>query len=129
MKLSEAVELYISLRDKKSEIAAARKAEEAAIQAKMDKLEVQLMGALDKLGSEGMRTPAGTAYISNRTSATVGDKDAFMRHVKQHQAFDLMDVRVNKTAVDAYAAEHGDVPPGVNYRTERTVSIRRPTNA
>ena len=127
MKLSEAVELYISLRDKKAEIAATRKAEEAAVQAKMDKLESQLMTALDKLGGEGMRTDKGTAYISSRTSATIADKDAFMAHVKANQAFELMDVRCNKTAVDAYATQFGDVPPGVNYRTERTVSIRRPT--
>lgn len=127
MKLSEAVELYIKLRDKKSEISTARKAEEAEVQAKMDKLEGQLMVALDKLGGEGMRTSSGTAYISSRTSATIGDKDSFMSHVKSNLSWDLLEVRVSKTAVDAYAAEHGDVPPGVNYRTERTVSIRRPT--
>jgi hypothetical protein len=125
MKLSDAVELYIKLRDKKAEISKLRKEEEAAVQSKMDKLEGQLMVALDKLGGEGMRTSAGTAYISSRTSATIADKDAFMAHVKAKQAFELMDVRANKTAVDAYAAEFGDVPPGVNYRTERTVSIRR----
>jgi len=125
MKMSEAVELYISLRDKKAEISRLRKEEEAAVQQKMDKLEAHLMVALDKLGGEGMRTAAGTAYISQRTSATVGDKDAFMNYVKANQAFELMDVRVNKTGVDAYAAEHGGVPPGVNYRTERTVAIRR----
>jgi hypothetical protein len=125
MKLSEAVELYIKLRDKKAEIAKQRKAEEAEVQIKMDKLEVQLMGALDKLGGEGMRTAAGTAYISSRTSATIADKDSFMGYVKANLAWDLMEVRVSKLAVDVYAAEHGDVPPGVNYRTERTVSIRR----
>jgi len=127
MKLSEAVELYIGLRDKKAEISKARKAEEAVVQEKMDKLEAKLMVALDALGGEGMRTAAGTAYISQRTSATIADKDAFMEHVKKHLAWDLMEVRVSKLAVDSYAEEHGDVPPGVNYRTERTVSIRRPT--
>ena len=125
MKLSEAVELYIKLRDKKSEISKARKAEEAEVQVKMDKLEVQLMGALDKLGGEGMRTAAGTAYISSRTSATIADKDSFMGYVKGNLAWDLLEVRVSKLAVDVFATEHGDVPPGVNYRTERTVSIRR----
>ena len=127
MKLSEAVELYISLRDKKAEIATARKAEEAVVQAKMDKLEGQLMVALDKLGGEGMRTDKGTAYISSRTSATIADKAVFMDHVKSNLAWDLLEVRVRKVAVDVYATEHGDVPPGVNYRTERTVSVRRPT--
>ena len=125
MKLSEAVEIYIALRDKKAEIDKARKAEVAVVQEKMDKLEGQLMVALDKLGGEGMRTAAGTAYISSRTSATIADKAAFMGHVKANLAWDLLDVRVNKTAVDVFATEHGDVPPGVNYRTERTVSIRR----
>ena len=125
MKLSEAVEIYIAMRDKKAEIDKARKAEVAVIQEKMDKLEGQLMVALDKLGGEGMRTAAGTAYISSRTSATIADKDSFMNHVKSNLAWDLLEVRVSKLAVDAFAAEHGDVPPGVNYRTERTVSIRR----
>lgn len=125
MKLSEAVELYIKLRDKKAEISKARKAEESIVQEKMDKLELQLMSALDKLGGEGMRTPAGTAYISSRTSATISDKDSFMLHVKTNLAWELLEARVSKAAVDAYASEHGDVPPGINYRTERTVNIRR----
>lgn len=128
MKMSEAVELYVSLRDKKAEISAARKAEEKVVQDKMDKLEMLLMAALDKSGGEGFRSASGTAYIATKTSATVADKDVFMAHVRANQAFELMDVRVNKTAVDAYAAENGDVPPGVNYRTERAVQVRRNLN-
>jgi hypothetical protein len=125
MKLSEAVELYIKLRDKKAEISKLRKAEEAEVESKMEKLEAQLMTALDKLGGEGFRAASGTAYISTKTSVTTADKDAFRNHIISNEAWDLADLRPSKTAVDAYAKEHGDVPPGVNYRTERTVSIRR----
>lgn len=125
MKLSEAVELYIRLRDKKAEIAKERKAEEAAVQEKMDKLELQLMSAFDKMGVDSMKTESGTAYTSTRTSATISDKDSFMLHVKTNLAWDLLETRVSKSAVDAYAAEHGDVPPGINLRTERTVNVRR----
>jgi len=55
----------------------------------------------------------------------VADKDAFMTHVKSNEDWQLMEIRCSKTAVEQYKAEHDDLPPGVTWRAERAVNIRR----
>ena len=125
MKLSEAVELYIGLRDKKAQMKADFEATVKPVQEKMDKLDGLLLGAFDRQGVDSCKTEHGTAYISTRSTASVADKDAFMEYVKKNVAWDYLETRVNKAAVESHMQEFGDAPPGVNVRTERVVNIRR----
>ena len=37
----------------------------------------------------------------------------------------FLENRVNKTMVDQYKAANDDLPPGLNYRSEVTVGVRR----
>jgi hypothetical protein len=48
-----------------------------------------------------------------------------MDYVTNNGAFDLLDVRANKTAVEGFLDEHQDLPPGVNVRREIAVGFRR----
>ena len=125
MKLSEAVELYISMRDKKAQLKSDFDALVAPVQERMDKLELKLLEAFEKNGMDSVKTPAGTAYQTTRTSATIADRDVFMSHVKANLAWDLLEVRVNKSAVEAVQEETGELPPGVNLNTTRVVNVRR----
>lgn len=125
MKLSEAAALYIQLREKKSALKAKYDEEKGPIEAKMEKLEALMLGVFDKNGIESVKTPAGTPYITTRTSVTTADKDVFMTHVRSNLAWDLLEVRPSKSAVDTYMQEHGDAPPGVNVRTERVINVRK----
>ena len=55
----------------------------------------------------------------------MADKSAFMDYVKDNGAYDLLDVRANKTAVEDFLSQHQDTPPGVVIRREVTVGFRR----
>lgn len=126
MKLSEAVELYIKLRDKKAQMKAEFDASVAPIQEKLDQLEVKLLEAFGKTGVDSVKTPAGTAYTTTRSSVSIADRDAFLTYVKEHDSFDLLEVRPSRTAVPEFAAANdGELPPGINMRTERVVNVRR----
>lgn len=125
MKLSEAVELYISMRDKKAQMKSEFDALVAPVQERMDKLELKLLEAFEKNGMDSVKTPAGTAYQTTRTSATIADRDVFMSHVKENLAWDLLEVRVNKSAVESVQSETGELPPGVNLNVTRVVNVRR----
>lgn len=125
MKLSEAVSLYIQLRDRKAEVKAQMEAQIAPIQEKMDKLEAKLLEAFQATGVDSVKTEFGTAYTSVRTSASVADRDAFMDFVKAHQEWSLLEIRAAKTAVEQYRAANDDLPPGINIREERVVNVRR----
>lgn len=116
---------YIALRDKIAEIEAQHKAALAPYKDAKVKLEQAMLNILVTQGVESMRTASGTAYRTERTSVTIADKSAFMDYVTNNGAFELLDVRANKTAVADFLTENQDLPPGVNVSREATVGFRR----
>lgn len=126
MKLSEAVSLYIQMRDKKAQMKADFEASIAPLNEKMDKLEAKLLDVFNKTGMDSVKTEFGTAYATTRTTASVADREAFMEYVKANEEWALLEVRTSKTAVEQYrAANDNELPPGINLREERVVNIRR----
>lgn len=126
MKISDAVKLYIELRDRKAEMKAEFDAQVAAVQEKMDKLEAKLLEVFQKTGTDSIKTPFGTAYTTVRTSVTAADREAFMSFIKAHEAWELLEVRPSKSGVEQFrAANDNELPPGINVREERVVNIRR----
>mgnify|MGYP000386197607 FL=1 len=125
MSVEAIVGAYIKVRDEVAQIKASHKAQLEPYTQALDKLEAQMLQGLSDAGVESMKTSVGTAYRSERTSVTVADKSAFMDYIESNKAFDLLDVRANKTAVEGFMAENQDVPPGVNIRREVAVNFRR----
>ena len=126
MKLSDAVSLYIKLRDRKAEIKAEMDEQIKPIQEKMDKLEAKLLEAFQSTGVDSVKTESGTAYTAVRTTASVADRDAFMEFVKAREEWSLLEVRPAKTAIEQFrAANDNELPPGINIREERVVNVRR----
>jgi phage host-nuclease inhibitor protein Gam len=126
MKLSEAVTLYIQLRDKKAQMKSDFDASVAPINEKMDKLEAKLLDVFNKTGMDSVKTEHGTAYTAVRTTASVADREAFMEFVKANEEWSLIEVRAAKTAIEQFRDNNDDaLPPGINIRSERVVNIRR----
>ena len=126
MKLSEAVTLYIQLRDKKAQMKSDFDASVAPINDKMDKLEAKLLDVFNKTGMDSVKTEFGTAYTAVRTTASVADREAFMEFVKANEEWSLLEVRASKTAIEQFRdSNDNELPPGVNMRSERVVNIRR----
>lgn len=124
-KLNEVVERYIALRDKKAEHKKAYEAKVEAIEAALDKLEAYIMTKLEQQGLDSVKTGVGTAYKSTRTSATVADWPMVLDWIKEKEEWDMLEKRVNKTFVEAFRTEYDDLPPGVNWREEKVINIRR----
>lgn len=125
MKLSEAVALYIKMRDRKAELKAEFDAKVAPLNEKMDKLEAKLLDVFNQTGMDSVKTEFGTAYSTTRVTASVADKEVFMAHIRANDDWGLLEVRASKTAVDQYRSIHDDIPPGVSMREERVVNVRR----
>jgi hypothetical protein len=126
MKLSEAVSLYIKLRDKKAAMKKEFEASIAPLNEKMDKLEAKLLEVFNTTGMESVRTEFGTAYSSVRSSATVADRDSFISYVRSHDDWALLEVRPAKLAIEEFrSANDGGLPPGINFTEERVVNVRR----
>lgn len=126
MKLSEAVTLYIQLRDKKAQMKSEFEASVAPINDKMEKLEAKLLDVFNKTGMDSVKTEHGTAYTAVRTTASVADREAFMEFVKANEEWSLIEVRAAKTAIEQFRDNNdNELPPGINIRSERVVNIRR----
>lgn len=119
------VEKYIALRDRKAELKAAYEASVKDIDTAMERVENHLLRQMQEMGVESVRTPYGTPYISLRTSATVADWEVVLDFIKRHDEWHMLERRVNKTVVDEFRKAHNDLPPGINWREERVVNIRR----
>jgi hypothetical protein len=127
VQVDAAIAAYIKLRNMKAEIENKVKAEVEDINAKMDKLEAWLKAMADEVGTSTFKTPAGTAFLSSKDNASVADWDTLLGFIKEKGAYDLLNKAVNKAAVRAYLDEKKLLPPGVNYSTVITVSVRKPT--
>ena len=127
MKLDELVANYIKLRDKKSQLKKQYDEKVAKVDAVMDKMEAIILKTFQDSGIDSARTDAGTAYISTRTSATVGSREEFLSWVLQDpdERSIFLENRVSKAAVEQFKAANDDLPPGVNFRSEVTVGVRR----
>ena len=127
MKLDELVANYIKLRDKKSQLKKQYDEKVAKVDAVMDKMEAIILKTFQDSGIDSARTDAGTAYISTRTSATVGSREEFLSWVLQdpEERSIFLENRVSKVAVEQFKAANDDLPPGINFRSEITVGVRR----
>lgn len=125
MKLSELVAKYIELRDKKAKAKAEYDEKAVRLDAALTQIEGALLKTFDTAGMDSVKTEFGTAYTSVQSTASVADPDVFRQFVKDHDAWEMMQTRVSKAAVEQYKAVHGDIPPGINWREERVVNIRR----
>lgn len=117
---------YIQLRDRVADIKEKHKQELAPYTEAMDKLETVLLAQLDALGAQSISTPSGTPYISRRTSATVADWPLYFDWLTaQDKVSEGLDHKASKSFVEAYIEANEDLPPGINYTSERTVNVKR----
>ena len=124
MNIEAIVAHYVTLRDTVAEIEADAKAKAAPLKADMQTIEAALLKHMQSGGVQNLKTAAGTAYISEKTSATVEDWDALLEYVLETEAFELLERRVSKTAYAERLAS-GTPPPGVKYTSMLGVNCRR----
>jgi hypothetical protein len=121
------IDTYIKLRSQKEVIEADVKEQVAGIKEKMGKLEAWIQAKSDETGVKSFKTDHGTAFMSTTDFASVGNWDEVLGFIKDNEAYDLLNKAVNKKAVREYLDVSGAVPPGVNFGTKLSVSVRRPT--
>jgi len=128
MTLSDLVAAYITIRDRRATRKRAFLVEDEADKGRQEKIEAVFLMKFKELGIDSIKASngTGTAYKAVQTSATVADRSVFLEHVLANQAFELLDVRANKTSVAEYKeVDEGAIPPGLNWREEQTVNVRR----
>lgn len=121
----DVVERYIALRDKKAELKAGYDKSVEKIDAAMERCEAFIMTTMQQIGVDSVKTQFGTAYKTRKTSATVADWDMTLDFIRSGEHWSMLEKRVSKDFVKAYKEEHNDLPPGVNWREEIAINIKR----
>jgi hypothetical protein len=92
---------------------------------RMDKIKAVLKEFLQKQGADNTSTPAGTAYLTTKTSTTVKDKAAFFDYCNEGDNWEFADIRASKTNIMAQLEKTGEVPAGVSINQFIDVNIRK----
>lgn len=125
MKVSDLVSAYIKARDKEAALKAEYEQKKAPVEEIRKKIEAKLLGLMNDTGMESIRTDAGTAYKSVRSSCTVADWDSFFGFVREEGAWDMLEHRASKEAVKQFREENDNIPPGLNWSETLVVNFRR----
>jgi hypothetical protein len=117
---------YIQLRDAKKALDDKHKAKMEVLVNALDKMEAVLLIEFNRMGVDSISARGvGTAYRNTRTSARVMDWDSTLEFIKDNEAWDMLKKDVAKSAVEAYREENNNVPPGIEWREEVTINVRR----
>lgn len=122
------IEQYVAMRDRLKAVDAEFKEKTAEPRQWLEDMNFVILGRLQKLGVDNVKTRAGTAYRTTKKSATVSDAAAFWKFVVEHLddgSRDLIDVRANAPAVSTFIKTNETPPPGVNYSETEVAGVRR----
>ena len=120
------IERYIAIRDRKKEMKARHDEELAPYNEALEKIEAHFLKHFNESDTDSVAVrDVGTAFRQTRTSAKVDDWDAFFKFVQENEAWEMLEKRATKGAVEAYKDEHQDLPPGIGWSEVLTVNIRR----
>ena len=125
MKIEKLVDIYIQLRDRRAARKKLFEESDSSDKAYQEKIEGTLMAHFNENGIDRVGCESGTAYKSVRTSATVADWDVTLQFIKDNQAWEMLEHRVSKKAVEEFVAANEEVPPGVNISREAVINVRR----
>jgi len=120
------IKVFVGLRDRRAQRKAAYAQDDSGDKLKQDKIEVEFLRRMNERDIDSVSArDVGTAYMSTRSTATVADPEAFWSYVKENDAWELVENRVNKTAHQQHQEINGDNVPGVNTSATQVVNFRR----
>jgi len=125
MTTAQKIEKYVELRDHKKEVNDEVKKRLEVVNKAMELLETSLLKDLHDAGTDSMSGDTGTVYLRKQESATVKDRDAFMRWLGSGEGDpEALDVRANKKIVSELMSKGQEIP-GVKYTAIEQIGVRR----
>ena len=124
--LDKMTEVYIKMRDKRSELKQKFDSEDGEIQEQMKLIEEQMLEVCKSMSADSIKTKMGTIIRSIKTRYWTNDWDSMRTFIKDNDAFDLLERRLHQTNMRQFLTENPDVLPiGLNVDKEFTVVVRR----
>jgi len=119
-------QIYIKMRDKRSALKQEFEKQDKEIQSQMDIIEVELLELCKQLNTNTLGTNHGTIVRSVKSRYWTNDWDSMYRFIKEHDAYGLLEKRIQQTHMKEFLAENPDIyPQGMNVENQYTVVVRR----
>lgn len=114
--------IYVKIREARREL----KKKDDALEEQLKQVAAELLNICKEQGAATIRTEYGT--ISRRTSRRywTNDWESFFKFIKEQDAFNLVQQRINTNNMQQFLEENPDVcPPGLNADIEQTIVITK----
>ena len=119
--LEKLVGVFIKMRDKKDLL----DAESKQLDSKMRQIKAAINDHLRESGLESVKTKAGLAYRTVKTTYSSVDWTAMHQFILEHELPDLLEKRIHQKNMQSYLEEHpDDPPPGLNTNMEYSVTVK-----
>ena len=120
------LKLFIALRDRRARRKADFQLDDVDDKEKQERIEIEFLKRFNERGIDNVSSRGvGTAYRSVRASAKVADWDSLLEFIKKEGAWEMLERRVSKVAVEQFKAETSDLPPGVDWGETQVINFRR----
>jgi hypothetical protein len=124
--LDRLVSVYVKIRDKKNELAAAFAEQEKELDGKLDTIKQALLEHCKATGTESVKTTSGTFWRTQKKRFWTSDWDAMNRFIVENEAVDLLEKRIHQGNMKQFLEENPEVlPPGLNADSEYSITVRR----
>lgn len=124
--LDRLVSVYVKIRDKKNELAAAFAEQEKELDGKLDTVKQALLEHCKATGTESVKTASGTFWRTQKKRFWTSDWDAMNRFIVENDAVDLLEKRIHQGNMKQFLEENPEVlPPGLNADSEYSITVRR----
>jgi len=120
------LKLFIALRDRRARRKADFQLDDVEDKEKQERIEIEFLKRFNERGIDNVSARGvGTAYRSIRASARVSDWDSLLDFIKKEGAWEMLERRVSKVAVEQFKAETNDLPPGIDWGETQVINFRR----
>lgn len=124
--LDKLAEVYVKIRDKRSELKKAFEAQDEELSTQLQELSTEMLERCKEIGADSIRTPHGTIIRSIKSKYWTNDWDSMYQFIREHDAFGLLEKRLHQTNMKEYLNENPDVlPSGLNVEHEYNIVVRR----
>jgi hypothetical protein len=126
--LDRLAKVYIKIRDKIADMTKDYESQVEALKAQQTTIADSIKEQLRAANALSAKTEYGTVSLVTKIRYEAMDRDAFKAFVLEHQAIDLLELRIAQVNMGKFLeANPGVVPSGLNTRSEIQVSVRKPT--
>lgn len=116
---------FLKLRDRIAEMEKQHEEKLKPFKELRNRLEGMILDHLNQSGLDNIKSDAGIAFRSVLTSAKVDDWGVALDYIRSYELWDLLEARVNKTAVLSIIEETGRTIPGVTVGQIARLNVRR----